>query len=275
MISVSPFSLSLTCIYCEKKNIGNGERGDERDLITQDEKGVETGEGESDSSSPSGSTQKASMEDGSENNVGVERTMETEDEGVAVTVPVVSAENPESETGVVAVEQVSQSGSSSDEESKPVENLPESEVGEPFGSVSVTDLVSNLTERVVAVAEEVKLVEEAAPDEIPEVTSDIEDAPVENLEVSMVAETDSSENSGVAQFTEETVAESTVVVGGNGIGSTSVESEEKTTQLSPEAVSEKPADNVESSKESENPVSTSTEVSPPLLMKWNFFVSIY
>lgn len=70
------------------------------------------------------------MEDGSKNNVNGGSKQETEDEGVTVTV--VSVEDPP-ESKVVAVEWVSQSESSSDEESKPIENHPEGEVGESVG----------------------------------------------------------------------------------------------------------------------------------------------
>lgn len=246
---------------------GNGEKGDEEhDLISQDSG---TGEGDSDFSTPS-DTQKSAMEDGSVNIVNGGSKQVAEDEGVTVTV--VSVEDPP-ESKVVAVEQVSESESSSDEESKSIENHPEGEVGESVGSISITELISNPVERIVALVEEVKLVEEATPDEIPEVPCDIEVAQVENLQVSKVVEPDSTENSGVAQFTdatvventgvtkftEATVIESTGVVGGTDAP---VEFEEKATQLSSEALSENPTGTVESSQETENPVSISTEDTP-------------
>eukprot|EP00268_Persea_americana_P041050 TRINITY_DN4087_c0_g1_i1.p1 TRINITY_DN4087_c0_g1~~TRINITY_DN4087_c0_g1_i1.p1 ORF type:complete len:303 (-),score=109.28 TRINITY_DN4087_c0_g1_i1:485-1393(-) len=248
---------------------GNGEKGDEEhDLISQDSG---TGEGDSDFSTLS-DTQKAAMEDGSENNVNGGSKQETEDEGVTVTV--VSVEDPP-ESKVVAAEHVSQSESSSDEESKPIENHPEGEVGESVGSISIPELISNPVERIVALVEEVKLVEEATPDEIPEVPCDIEVAQVENLEVSEVGETDSTENSGVAQFTEAAVVENTgvtqfteaTVIENTGVVSgtdASEEIEKKVTQLSSEASSENPTGTVESSKETENPVSISTE-DPPVV----------
>ncbi|XXG51704.1 hypothetical protein AAC387_Pa03g0216 [Persea americana] len=121
------------------------------------------------------------MDDGSENNVNEGSKQETEDEGVIVTV--VSIEDPP-ESKVVVVEPVSQSESSSDEESKPIENRLEREVGESVSGISITELVSNPVERIMALVEEVKLVEEAAPDEIHEVPCDIDVAQVENLEVS-------------------------------------------------------------------------------------------
>ncbi|KAJ8634671.1 hypothetical protein MRB53_008938 [Persea americana] len=121
------------------------------------------------------------MDDGSENNVNEGSKQETEDEGVIVTV--VSIEDPP-KSKVVAVEPVSQSESSSDEESKPIENRLEREVGESVSGISITELVSNPVERIMALVEEVKLVEVAAPDEIPEVPCDTDVAQVENLEVS-------------------------------------------------------------------------------------------